>query len=58
MTSWQPVTSDEIFVALDLIMLIGIVQQPALKCYCSRIAFLETVIFPQTMTQDRIELIT
>ena len=57
MKSWQPVTSDEIFVALNLIMLMGIVQQPTLKCYYSRVAFLETLIFPQTMTQDRFELI-
>jgi len=48
-TSWQVMTSDEIFVALDLIILMG---------YCSRVAFLETFIFPQTMTQDRFELIT
>jgi hypothetical protein len=52
------VTSDEIFVALDLIILMGIVQQPTLKCYCSRVAFLETFIFPQTMIQGRFELIT
>lgn len=58
MKSWQPVTSDEIFMALDLIMLMAIVQQPTLKCYCSRVAFLEILIFPQTMTQNRFELIT
>lgn len=50
MNSWQPVTSDEIFVPLDLVMLMGIVQQPTLKCYSSSVAFLETLIFPQTMT--------
>jgi len=58
MNSWQAVTSDEIFVPLDLVMLMGIVQQPTLKCYSSNAAILETLIFPQTMTQDRFELIT
>lgn len=53
MKSWQPVTSDEIFMALDLIMLMAMVQQRTLKCCCSRVAFLEILIFPQ----DRFELI-
>jgi hypothetical protein len=57
MRKWQPVTSDEIYVVLGLIMLMGIVQKCTLKPYSSRDAFVETLIFPQTMTHDRFELI-
>jgi hypothetical protein len=57
MRSWQPVTSDEIYVVLGIIMLMGIVQKPMLKSYFSRNAFVETLVFPQTMTHDRYELI-
>jgi hypothetical protein len=52
-----PVTSDKIYVILGLIMLMGIVQKPTQKPYFSRVAFVETPIFPQTMTHDRFELI-
>jgi hypothetical protein len=47
MRSWQPVTSDEIYVVLDLIMLMDIVQNPTLKSYFRRDAFVETLTFPQ-----------
>jgi hypothetical protein len=46
MRSWQPVTSDELYVVPGLIMLMGIVQKPTLIYYFSRDA-----IYPQTMTQ-------
>jgi hypothetical protein len=55
---WEPVTGEEIYVALGLMMLMGIVQMPTLKSYLSKDPFLETPIFYQTMTQDRFELIT
>jgi hypothetical protein len=56
MRSWQPVTSDEIYVVLRLMMLMGIVQKSALKSYFSRDAVLETPIFPQTIIHHRFEL--
>jgi hypothetical protein len=46
----EPVTGDEIYVVLDLMMLIDIVQKPTLKSYFSRDAFLESPIFPQSMS--------
>lgn len=50
-------TSNEIYVVVDLKMLMGVVQTPTLKSCFSRDAFVETPIFPQTMTQGRFELI-
>jgi hypothetical protein len=38
-------------------MLMGIVQKPTLNSYLSRDAFIEAPIFPQTVTQDRLEVI-
>jgi hypothetical protein len=58
MRSWQPVTSDEIFVVRRLTMSMGVVQTCTLKSYFSRDAVVETPIFPQTTTLDRFELIT
>jgi hypothetical protein len=55
--SWQPLTSDKIYVVLGLTMLMDIVQKPTLKLYFSTNAFIETLIFPHTMTSDRFELI-
>jgi hypothetical protein len=55
---WEPVTGEEIYVALGLMMLMGIVEMPTIKSYISKDPFLETPIFYQTMTQDRFELIT
>ena len=55
--NWEPVTGDEIYVVLGLLMLMGIIQKPTLKSYFSRDAFLESPIFPQTMKQDQFELI-
>jgi hypothetical protein len=55
---WEPVTGEEIYVALGLMMLMGIVETPTIKSYFSKDPFLETPIFYQTMTQDRFELIT
>jgi hypothetical protein len=54
--SWQSVISNEIYVVLDLIMLTDIVQKPTLKSYFRRDVFVETLTFPQTMTQDSSEL--
>jgi hypothetical protein len=50
-------TSDEKYVVLGLIMLMGTVQKPTLKSYFSWDAFAETSTFPQIMTQGRFELI-
>jgi hypothetical protein len=36
MKSWQPVTSDEIYVVLGLIMPLGLVQKPTQKSCFSR----------------------
>ena len=53
MSSWQPVTGDEMYVTVGLIVPMGILQKPTLKSYFSRDVFVETPIFPQTMTHDR-----
>lgn len=50
-------TRNEIYVAVGLKMLIGVVQKPTLKSCFRRDAFVETPIFSQTMTQGRYELI-
>jgi hypothetical protein len=55
---WEPVTGEEIYVALRLTMLMGIVQKPIIKSYFPKDPFLETPIFYKTMTQDRFKLIT
>jgi hypothetical protein len=55
---WEPVRGEEIYVALGLMKLMGIVQKPTIKSYFSKDPFLETPIFYQTMTQDRFELTT
>ena len=52
MRRWQPVTSDEIYVDLGLIMLMSILQKPTLKSYFSRDAFVETLMFLQTDTRQ------
>jgi hypothetical protein len=58
MRTWQPVTSDELYVVLHLIMLMGIMQKPILKSYFSRDPFVETPVFPHTMTRNTFKLIT
>jgi hypothetical protein len=55
--NWEPVMGDEIYVVLCLMMLMGIVQRTTMKSYFSGDAFLESPIFPQSMSQNQFELI-
>jgi hypothetical protein len=51
------VTGDEIHVALGRRVLLDFMQKHKLKIHFSRDAFLESLFFPISMSQNRLELI-
>jgi len=54
---WDPVTSDDIFVFLGLIILQGILGKPVQRWYWSKNKLLETPIFSRYMSECRFSLI-
>jgi hypothetical protein len=51
------VTREEIYLVLELIMLMRITQKPTIKIYFTGNPFLDTSIFSETISQDRYEFI-
>lgn len=54
---WEPVTADDIWVFLGILILQGIVGKPVQKWYWSTNKLLETPIFGKIMTECRFSLI-
>jgi hypothetical protein len=53
----KDVTVDEMYVVLALFMLMGIVQKPTQRSYCSKNHLLFTSFLPETLSLERRELI-
>ena len=54
---WKPVTIDEMYVVLAILMLMRIIQKPTLRSYYSKNYILMTPIFGSIISMDRFESI-
>ena len=54
---WKPVTKDEMYVVISLLMLIGIIQKPTLRSYLSKNYILAAPNFGSIISMDRFESI-
>ena len=57
MRDWKPVTKDEMYVVLALLMLMGIIQKLILRSYFSKNCILATPTFGSIISMDRFESI-
>lgn len=55
--NWVPVTVEELYIVLGMMLLMGIVQKPSLRAYYSKNPLLDSPIFPATMSLERLEQI-
>jgi hypothetical protein len=55
--AWEPMTEGEIYVVLELFMLVGIIQRPILILYFTTKTIISTPGFEDITTKDRIKLI-
>ena len=54
---WKPIDSDELWIYLCMLILMGIIQKPEMRLYWSNRHILATPIFGRLMSRDRFESI-
>jgi len=55
--SWKPVTESEIYIVLNLFLLMGIVQKPTVRSYFSKSRVISTPEFADVIIRERFQLI-